>query len=99
VPEDDDDLNAEEQEQLEESLVDQATAAKTITELGDEIDILVGLENQARAVVASGLDRKWDELSRILQRDPHMLDAGAVEPKFNRNEWRGTVDGYGIKWL
>ena len=24
---------------------------------------------------------------------------GAVEPKFNRNEWRGTVDGYGIKWL
>jgi SNF2 family DNA or RNA helicase len=76
VPEDDDDLNAEEQEQLEESLVDQATAAKTITELGDEIDILVGLESQARAVVASGQDRKWDELSRILQRDPHMLDAG-----------------------
>jgi hypothetical protein len=24
---------------------------------------------------------------------------GAVEPKFNRNEWRGQVDGYGIKWL
>jgi superfamily II DNA or RNA helicase len=76
VPEDDDDLNAEEQEQLEESLVDQATAAKTIAELEDEIDILIGLESQARAVVASGQDRKWDELSRILQRDPHMLDAG-----------------------
>ena len=54
----------------------QATAAKTIAELEDEIDILVGLENQARAVVSSGQDRKWDELSSILQRDPHMQDAG-----------------------
>ncbi len=76
VPEDDDDLTANEQEELEESLVDQATAAKTIAELEDEIDILVGLENQARAVVSSGQDRKWDELSRILQRDPQMQDAG-----------------------
>ena len=76
VPEDDDDLTANEQEQLEESLVDQATASKTIAELEDEIDILIGLENQARAVVSSGRDRKWDELSRILQRDEHMHDAG-----------------------
>jgi SNF2 family DNA or RNA helicase len=76
VPDDDDDLTANEQEELEESLVDQATTAKTIAELEDEIDILIGLESQARAVVASGQDRKWDELSRILQRDPHMQDAG-----------------------
>ncbi len=76
VPDDDDDLTANEQEELEESLVDQATTAKTIAELEDEIDILIGLENQARGVVASGQDRKWDELSRILQRDPHMQDAG-----------------------
>jgi hypothetical protein len=76
VPDDDDDLTAYEQEQLEETLVDQATTAKTITELEDEIDILIGLENKARAVVASGQDRKWDELSRILQRDKHMHDAG-----------------------
>ncbi|MFM2295044.1 MAG: hypothetical protein RLZZ350_1457, partial [Verrucomicrobiota bacterium] len=76
VPEDDDDLNASEQEALEESLVDRATAAKTIAELEDEIDTLIRLENQARAVVASGQDRKWEELSRILQRDEHMHDAG-----------------------
>ena len=76
VPDDDDDLTASEQEELEESLVDQATTAKTVAELEAEIDILIGLENQARAVVASGQDRKWDELSRILQRDPHMQDAG-----------------------
>ena len=24
---------------------------------------------------------------------------GAVEPKFNRNEWTGVLEGYGIKWL
>ena len=40
VPEDDDDLNAGEQETLEESLVDRATAAKTIAELEAEIGIL-----------------------------------------------------------
>jgi len=76
IPEDDDDLNAEEQETLEETLVDQATAAQTIAELELEIIILQGLEHQARAVVISGQDRKWDELSRILQNEPAMRDAG-----------------------
>ena len=70
VPEDDDDLNAEEQENLEESLVDQATASQTIAELAAEISILQVLEQQAKALVASGKDRKWDELSRILQNEP-----------------------------
>jgi superfamily II DNA or RNA helicase len=76
VPEDDDDLNAEEQENLEEALVDQATASRTIAELADEINSLQILEQQAKALVASGKDRKWDELSRILQNEPHMHDAG-----------------------
>lgn len=76
LPEDDDDLNSEEQETLEETLVDQATAARTIAELEQEIVILQGLEQQAKAVVLSGQDRKWDELSRILQNDPAMRDAG-----------------------
>lgn len=76
VPEDDDDLNAEEQENLEETLVDQATASRTIAELEAEILILQSLEQQAKALVASGKDRKWDELSRILQNEPQMHDAG-----------------------
>jgi superfamily II DNA or RNA helicase len=76
VPEDDDDLSAEEQETIEETLVDEATAASTIAELEKEIAILAMLERQAKAVVASGQDRKWDELSRILQNDPAMHDAG-----------------------
>ncbi|HEY6155646.1 MAG TPA: helicase-related protein [Candidatus Udaeobacter sp.] len=75
-PEDDDDLNAEEQENLEEELVDQATAAQTIAELESEIESLKKLEEQASELVASGVDRKWEELSKILQNDPHMRDSG-----------------------
>ena len=81
VPEDEDDLNAEEQESLEETLVDQATAARTLTELEGEIVLLQGLERQAKAVVVSGQDRKWDELSRILQNNPSMHDAGGRQRK------------------
>ncbi|MFB1489343.1 MULTISPECIES: helicase-related protein [unclassified Thiocapsa] len=81
VPEDDDDLTAEEQEGLEETLIDQATAAKSIVELDAEIVILKGLEVQAKVVVASGRDRKWDELSQILQNNPEMRDAAGRQRK------------------
>jgi len=81
VPEDDDDLSTEEQETLEESLVDQATAARTVAELEQEIVILQALEHQARGVVDSGQDRKWDELSRILQNEPSMRDAAGRQRK------------------
>ena len=74
VPEDDDDLNAEEQESLEEELVDRATAAKSIAELESEITTLANLERQAKELVASGQDRKWEELSKLLQNDPSMHD-------------------------
>ncbi len=80
-PEDDDDLSADEQELLEESLVDKATAAQTIAELEQEIIILQALEQQAKELVASGQDRKWDELSRILQNEPQMHDAGGRQRK------------------
>ena len=81
VPEDDDDLSADEQENLEEDLIDDATAAKTVVELEAEIIILQGLEQQAKAVVASGQDRKWDELSKILQNNPEMRDASGRRRK------------------
>jgi superfamily II DNA or RNA helicase len=80
-PDDDDDLTAEEQEELEEKLTDTATAAETIAELEAEILILADLVVQARGVVDSGLDRKWDELSQILQNDPHMRDADGRQRK------------------
>jgi superfamily II DNA or RNA helicase len=81
IPEDDDDLNAEEQETLEETLVDQASASRTVGELEAEIHILRGLEQQAHALVDSNQDRKWDELSRILQDAPHMRDAEGRQRK------------------
>jgi hypothetical protein len=81
VPEDADELTAEEQEQLEEEVVDQATAAQTMQELEAEIRILQGLEAQAQRVVRSGQDRKWDELSQLLQNTPEMLDASGRQRK------------------
>jgi len=81
IPDDDDDLNADEQENLEEKLVDQATAARTVNELESEIASLAVLEGQAKALVASGQDRKWDELSRLLQNTPEMHDASGRQRK------------------
>lgn len=81
VPEDDEDLNADEQENLEEKLVDQATAARTVAELESEIASLEALVRQAKELVASGQDRKWDELSRLLQNTPEMHDASGRQRK------------------
>jgi superfamily II DNA or RNA helicase len=81
VPEDEDDLNAQEQENLEEALVDQATAAQTVAELEAEIHILESLEAQAKKVVASNQDKKWEELSSLLQNDPTMHDSTGRQRK------------------
>lgn len=81
IPEDEDELDSAEQENLEETLVDEASAAQTVAELEEEIRILERLEEQSRALVASGQDRKWDELSRILQNDPEMRDASGHQRK------------------
>jgi superfamily II DNA or RNA helicase len=81
APDDDDDLNAEEQERLEETLVDEATASMSLSELEAEIHILLDLEKQAKELVASGQDRKWDELSKILQNNPEMQDASGRQRK------------------
>ena len=61
-------------EDLEDQLVDQASAARSIPELQAEIAILAQLESLAEKVRRSNADRKWEELSRILQDNPEMLD-------------------------
>ena len=66
----DDELTAEEREELEENVVDAASAAESITEFEAEIEILGKLESQAHAVRNAGTDRKWDELSGLLQAAP-----------------------------
>jgi superfamily II DNA or RNA helicase len=62
-------------EAAEEQVVDQATAARTIAELNAEIELLRDLEKAAHKVRHSGTDRKWDELSRLLQNNSEMFDA------------------------
>ncbi|WP_457573269.1 helicase-related protein [Desulfolithobacter sp.] len=61
-------------EAMEGEVLDKATAARTIAELEHEITSLEQLVDQARAVRQSGEDRKWMELSKILQDDSHMRD-------------------------
>ncbi|MCT7959238.1 DUF559 domain-containing protein [Laspinema sp. D1] len=84
-PEDlDDDFeesNSDEREATEAEVVDLATAARTIAELQVEIHCLEELEKLALKVRRSGKDRKWEELSKILQNRAEMFDAGGHRRK------------------
>lgn len=77
----DEEMAADEYEEYEEEVVDQATASRTIHELEAEIRILEGLEERARQVVRSGQDRKWEELSRLLQDTPQMHEESGRQRK------------------
>lgn len=67
APEDVDDLPEGELEELEEEVVDQASAARTIAELEAEITTLRALEQLAEQVRRSGTDAKWMRLAELLQ--------------------------------
>jgi superfamily II DNA or RNA helicase len=75
------DYSSQERENTEEEVVDQASAAQTIVELQAEIDQLSELENLALRVKQSGKDRKWEELSKLLQDRAEMFDAGGYRRK------------------
>lgn len=81
IDEMDEELSAEEYELYAEQVVDQATAAETIPELEAEILILKDLEYQAMTVVQSGNDKKWEELSHLLQDRPEMYTSGGSRRK------------------
>jgi superfamily II DNA or RNA helicase len=68
-------------ESTEEQIVDQATAARTIAELAQEIATLQRLETLAQEVRRRGTDRKWEELSSLVQNTPAMFD-----PQGNRRK-------------
>ncbi len=70
-----DDAPDAEVEATEDQVVDQASAARTIAELGVEIDMLRRLEGLASDVRRGTTDRKWEELSKLLQDNPEMFDA------------------------
>ncbi len=91
-------LSPDDYENFEEAVVDQATAAQTIQELEAEIIILEDLEEQARQVVHSGQDRKWDELSKLLQNTPEMHDADGRQRKLIIfTEHRDTLNYLAVK--
>ena len=88
-----DDLPDSELEELEEQLVDQASAAGTITELEAEITSLTNLVDLAGQVRASGVDRKWEELSNLLQHTPEMFDTyGSRRKLIIFSEHRDTLN-------
>jgi SNF2 family DNA or RNA helicase len=51
---------------IEEDILDQATAARSIAELKAEIETLKNLESLALMVRRSGMDTKWCELANLL---------------------------------
>src|SRR5215510_746812 len=75
-----DETPAAEVEQTEEEIVDRASAARTITELEVEIATLQNLEALAQQVRRSGTDKKWEELSGLLQ---GKSNAAAVDELFD----------------
>lgn len=90
---DSDDYSAEEVEILEEELLDAATASQTVEELNAELLELQNLTETARCVRDAGADRKWSELSTILQDNALTTDVNGLPRKFIIfTEHRDTLD-------
>lgn len=90
---DEDDYTDEEFESLEEEFIDTASAAATAAELEAEIATLKTLERKANEVRMSGEDRKWDELSRLLQDSKGMFsDDGKREKLIIFTEHKDTLE-------
>jgi len=78
---DEDNYSAEEREDMEEQVLERSTAAQTIPELEAEIRSLNELIEKAKNVRFSGEDKKWQELSGLLQDNPEMKDTSGVRRK------------------
>lgn len=94
APEDVDDLPEGELEDLEEAIVDQASAARTIAELEAEIATLRSLEELALGVRRAGTDAKWSRLAELLQDTSAELfdDAGERRKLIVFTEHRDTLN-------
>ena len=75
------DVPDEEQVEQEDAIADRASAAQTIAELEAEIAILKRLEEFAAVVRNKGTDRKWEELARLLQDTPEMVNKDGTRHK------------------
>lgn len=79
--EDFEDLPGDESELREENIVNRATAARTVHEIETEIKILQGLTETAEKVLAGGKDKKWDELSKLLQENEKIVGKNGERQK------------------
>lgn len=90
---DEDDFTPEELEGLEDDVMDSASASATAAELEVEIATLKQLERRANDVRMSGEDRKWDELSRLLQENASMfVEDGRREKLIVFTEHKDTLE-------
>ncbi|MFB8229434.1 helicase-related protein [Cellulosimicrobium sp. NPDC055967] len=90
---DEDEYNADEIETIEEEFLDAATAAQTIEEFNKELIELAELTMAAKQVRDSGMDKKWSELSQILQGHAMQSDAkGWPRKLIIFTEHRDTLD-------
>ncbi len=88
-----DDAPIDEVEETEELILDQATAARTVVELQAEIEMLRHLESAALHVRQLGTDKKWEELSKILQNEPEMFEGtGSRRKLIIFSEHRDTLN-------
>jgi superfamily II DNA or RNA helicase len=82
----------EELEQQADLLVSGATVAETLAELDTEIRELEDLVAMAVRIVESRQDRKWDELSKLLQDAPELrLEGGGRRKLIVFTEHRDTL--------
>lgn len=88
---DEDEYSAEDWENAEEQVTNQSTAARTISELESECATLERLEEQARGVVQSKTDRKWEELSRLLQSNDMRDESGRQRKLIIFSEYKDTI--------
>lgn len=90
---DPDEHNAAEIEELEEELLDSATAARTVEELEAELVELANLVVLAKRVRDAGTDRKWVELRTILGDNAiTVTDGGHPRKLIVFTEHRDTLD-------
>lgn len=79
--EDLEDAPSSEAEAAEDEMVARTSASQTIAEMEEEIRTLHRLARMAGQVRASGEDRKWDELSRLLQENKNIVGVNGEREK------------------
>ena len=78
-------------EDLEEEIVDDATAARTVAELEAEVTTLRRLEGLAEAVRRANTDTKWTQLLSLLDENAMRKDDGSLRKLIIFTEHRDTL--------